>query len=71
MRYRNEKTGAVIETTCIVSGGDWKAVPAENSGKTNSGKEPSQDGEPSEGKSGPAEKAAKTTARATAKGKTK
>lgn len=71
MRYRNEKTGAVIETTCVVSGGDWKVVPAENSGKANSGKEPSSDGEPSEGKSSPAEKAAKTTARAAAKGKAK
>lgn len=23
MIYRNNKTGAVIETDCIVSGGDW------------------------------------------------
>ena len=25
-QYRNEKTGAVIETCCIVSGGDWVEV---------------------------------------------
>lgn len=71
MRYRNEKTGAVIETTCIVSGGDWKAVPAKNSSEANRRKEPSPGGEPPEGKSEPTEKAAKTTARAAAKGKTK
>ena len=23
MLYRNEKTGAVIDTECFVSGGDW------------------------------------------------
>lgn len=23
MIYRNNKTGAVIETDCIISGGDW------------------------------------------------
>ena len=26
MIYRNNKTGAVIETDCIVSGGDWVEV---------------------------------------------
>lgn len=26
MRYRNARTGAVLETGCLVSGGDWAAV---------------------------------------------
>ncbi len=26
MKYRNERTGAVIETASVISGGDWKAV---------------------------------------------
>ena len=24
MLYRNKKTGAVIETDCLISGGDWE-----------------------------------------------
>ena len=28
MRYLNDKTGAVIETVCHLSGGDWRALPA-------------------------------------------
>lgn len=26
MEYRNKATGAVIQTDCTVSGGDWEAV---------------------------------------------
>lgn len=26
MEYRNQKTGAIISTDCIVSGGDWEPV---------------------------------------------
>lgn len=26
MKYRNERTGAVIETASVISGGDWKPV---------------------------------------------
>lgn len=26
MQYRNKKTGAVIETPCRISGGDWEPV---------------------------------------------
>lgn len=26
MRYKNTKTGAVIEAECLISGGDWKKV---------------------------------------------
>lgn len=26
MEYRNKVTGAVIQTDCTVSGGDWEAV---------------------------------------------
>lgn len=26
MEYRNQKTGAMISTDCIVSGGDWEPV---------------------------------------------
>lgn len=37
MRYRNKVTGAVIETDCMISGGDWEACekakqPAKNAG---------------------------------------
>lgn len=28
MKYRNTRTGAVIETSGKISGGDWQAVPA-------------------------------------------
>lgn len=28
MEYRNKKTGALLRTDCIVSGGDWEPVPA-------------------------------------------
>lgn len=33
MQYRNKKTGAVIETPCRVSGGDWEPVKAAKSTK--------------------------------------
>lgn len=33
MKYRNKKTQAVIETACIISGGDWELV--EDQPKTN------------------------------------
>lgn len=33
MQYRNKKTGAVIETPCRVSGGDWEPVKAAKSAK--------------------------------------
>lgn len=23
MRYRNTKTGAIIDSSCVISGGDW------------------------------------------------
>ncbi|MFV0414495.1 MAG: hypothetical protein ACK5L3_14755 [Oscillospiraceae bacterium] len=26
MRYRNEQTGAEIETPCVISGGGWQPV---------------------------------------------
>lgn len=26
MRYRNTKTQAVVETACVISGGDWVKV---------------------------------------------
>lgn len=37
MRYMNKVTGAVIETDCLISGGDWEACeqvkqPAKNAG---------------------------------------
>lgn len=37
MRYTNKVTGAVIETDCLISGGDWEACekakqPAKNAG---------------------------------------
>lgn len=37
MRYMNKVTGAVIETDCMISGGDWEACeqvkqPAKNTG---------------------------------------
>ena len=37
MRYTNKVTGAVIETDCMISGGDWEACeqvkqPAKNTG---------------------------------------
>ena len=27
MRYRNTKTGAIIDSSCVISGGDWVAEP--------------------------------------------
>ena len=33
MLYRNKRTGAVIETPCRVSGGDWEPVKAEKAAK--------------------------------------
>ena len=35
MLYRNKRTGAVIETPCRISGGDWEPVKAEKTAKTN------------------------------------
>lgn len=34
MLYHNKRTGAVIETPCRVSGGDWEPVKAEKTSKT-------------------------------------
>lgn len=34
MLYRNKRTGAVIETPCRISGGDWEPVTAEKAAKT-------------------------------------
>lgn len=34
MLYRNKRTGAVIETPCRISGGDWEPVKAEKAAKT-------------------------------------
>lgn len=28
MRYRNTKTGAVIDVNSVISGGDWQVIPA-------------------------------------------
>jgi hypothetical protein len=33
MLYRNKRTGAVIETLCRVSGGDWEPVKAKKAAK--------------------------------------
>lgn len=37
MKYRNTKTGAIIDSSCAISGGDWVkegwAVTAEDDGK--------------------------------------
>lgn len=33
MQYRNKKTGAVIETPCRISGGDWEPVKASKTTK--------------------------------------
>lgn len=53
MRYMNKVTGAVIETDCLISGGDWEACeqvkqPAKNTGskrgeKSDSDTEPNSD----------------------------
>lgn len=32
MKYWNSKTGAVIEASCEISGGNWKPVPEEGTG---------------------------------------
>lgn len=34
MQYRNKKTGAVIETPCRISGGDWEPVKSSKTAKT-------------------------------------
>ena len=47
-KYRNKKTGAVLETTCKISGGDWEEVVAKKSSKK---KGESNGDETSEGKS--------------------
>ncbi len=33
MQYRNKKTGAVIETPCRISGGDWEPVKSSKTAK--------------------------------------
>ena len=35
-KYRNKKTGAVLETECKISGGSWEKVVAKNTSKTKS-----------------------------------
>ena len=32
-KYRNKKTGAVLETECKISGGNWEKVVAKNNSK--------------------------------------
>lgn len=32
-KYRNKKTGAVLETECKISGGNWEKVVAKNTSK--------------------------------------
>ena len=32
MKYRNSKTGAVIDAACEISGGNWEPVPEEGTG---------------------------------------
>ena len=32
-KYRNKKTGAVLETECKISGGSWEKVVAKNTSK--------------------------------------
>lgn len=34
MKYINTKTGAVIETACVISGGDWILVEEQPKGST-------------------------------------
>ena len=34
MQYRNKKTGAVIETPCRISGGDWEPVKSSKTAKS-------------------------------------
>lgn len=48
MRYTNKVTGAVIETDCLISGGDWEACekakqPAKNAGSKRGKKTESED----------------------------
>lgn len=45
MKYRNEKTGAVIETEAMVSGGGWQPVLPEATAKP-SDMAPAQDKKP-------------------------
>ena len=32
MKYRNSRTGAVIDAACEISGGNWEPVPEEGTG---------------------------------------
>ena len=32
MKYRNSRTGAVIDASCEISGGNWEPVPEEDTG---------------------------------------
>lgn len=32
MKYRNSRTGAVIDASCEISGGNWEPVPEEGTG---------------------------------------
>ena len=38
-KYKNEKTGAMIETDCKISGGNWVEVLTKKSGKKDDKKE--------------------------------
>ena len=38
MQYRNKKTGAVIETPCRISGGDWEPVKSSKTAKADKAK---------------------------------
>lgn len=43
MKYRNTKTQVVIETSCVISGGDWVAL--EQPKKEAAAKKPRKNGE--------------------------
>ena len=42
MKYRNRVTGAVIEASCLISGGNWEPVPALGAGSQTAQTEPAQ-----------------------------
>ena len=44
MKYRNEKTGAVIETASVIQGGDWKQVDEAPKPKKPAKKTPKKEG---------------------------
>lgn len=39
MKYRNKKTGAIIDSPCFISGGDWVEVKPEKEEKKKSKKD--------------------------------